>query len=54
MKKENLDVYVTSSNAKMFAANTLTQFRDRSSEIRVNPLSFAEVYPLFPNQTLAF
>jgi hypothetical protein len=28
----------------MLSTDILTQFRDRSDEIRVNPLSFAEVY----------
>ena len=42
--KENVDVYVTGSNSRMLSSDILTQFRDRGDEIRVNPLSFAEVY----------
>ena len=44
MKIPNADVYVTGSNSKMLSSDILTQFRDRGDEIRVNPLSFAEVY----------
>ena len=44
MKIKNADVYVTGSNSKMLSSDVLTQFRDRGDEIRVNPLSFAEVY----------
>lgn len=40
----NLDVYVTGSNSKMFSSDILTEFRGRSDEIRVHPLSFAEYY----------
>lgn len=40
----NLDVYVTGSNSKMLSSDILTEFRDRSDEIRVHPLSFAEYY----------
>lgn len=44
MKLPNADIYVTGSNSKMLSSDILTQFRDRGDEIRVNPLSFAEVY----------
>ena len=44
MKIPNVDIYVTGSNSKMLSSDILTQFRDRGDEIRVNPLSFAEVY----------
>ncbi len=39
---ENLDVYVTGSNSRMLASDILTEFRGRSDEIRLHPLSFAE------------
>ncbi len=41
---QNLDVYVTGSNSKMLSSDILTEFRGRSDEIRVHPLSFAEYY----------
>ena len=44
MKIPNADIYVTGSNSKMLSSDILTQFRDRGDEIRVNPLSFEEVY----------
>ena len=37
----NIDVYVTGSNSKMLSTDIVTNFRDRGSEIRVYPLSFA-------------
>ena len=40
----NLDVYVIGSNSKMLSGDILTEFRGRSDEIRVHPLSFAEYY----------
>ncbi len=40
----NLDVYVTGSNSKMLSKDILTEFRGRSDEIQVHPLSYAEYY----------
>lgn len=40
----NLDIYVTGSNSRMLSSDILTEFRGRSDEIRVHPLSFAEYY----------
>lgn len=42
MSRPNLDVYVTGSNSKMLSRDIVTNFRDRGSEIKVYPLSFAE------------
>ena len=47
MKLPNADIYVTGSNSKMLSSDILTQFRDRGDEIRVNPLSFAEIYECY-------
>lgn len=41
---KNLDVYVTGSNSKMLSKDVLTEFRGRSDEIRMHPLSFEEYY----------
>ncbi len=40
----NLDVYVTGSNSKMLSSDIMTEFRGRSDEIRMHPLSFEEYY----------
>ncbi len=40
----NLDIYVTGSNSRMLSSDILTEFRGRSDDIRVHPLSFAEYY----------
>ena len=40
----NLDIYVTGSNSKMLSSDILTEFRGRTDEIRVHPLSFSEYY----------
>ena len=40
----NLDIYVTGSNSKMLSRDILTEFRGRSDEIQVHPLSFSEFY----------
>ena len=42
--QKNLDVYVTGSNSKMLANDILTEFRGRSTQIHVYPLSFEEYY----------
>ena len=42
--EEYIDVYVTGSNSKMLSTDVVTYFRDRGSEIKVYPLSFAEYY----------
>ncbi len=44
MKIPNADVYVTGSYAKMLSKDVPTQFRDCGDEIRLHPLSYAEVY----------
>lgn len=41
---DNLDIYVTGSNSRMLSSDILTEFRGRSDEIRVHPLSFGEYY----------
>lgn len=38
----NLDIYVTGSNSVMLSNDVLTNFRGRSDEVRVHPLSFKE------------
>ncbi len=40
----NLDIYVTGSNSRMLSSDILTEFRGRSDEVRMHPLSFYEYY----------
>ncbi len=42
LKKNNLDVYVTGSNSKFLSSDIITEFRGRSTEIKIYPLSFKE------------
>lgn len=42
LRKDNLDVYVTGSNAKFLSKDIITEFAGRGDEIHMYPLSFAE------------
>ncbi len=42
LRRSNMDVYVTGSNAKSLSSNVITEFAGRGDEIRMYPLSFAE------------
>ena len=46
MALPNLDIYVTGSNSRMLSKDIATNFRDRGTEIRMFPLSFAEYYAM--------
>ena len=46
LKKSNLDVYVACSNSKFLSSDIVTEFRGRSTEIKVYPLSFLEFVEL--------
>ena len=41
---KNADTYVTGSNSKFLSSDIITEFRGRSDEIRVYPLTFKEYY----------
>lgn len=41
---KNAEVFVTGSNAKFLSKDVITEFRGRGWEIRLRPLSFAEIY----------
>jgi len=42
LRKDNLDVYVTGSNALFLSKDIITEFRGRGWQIHINPLSFKE------------
>ena len=42
LRKDNMDVYVTGSNAKFLSKDIITEFAGRGDEIHMHPLSFAE------------
>jgi len=42
LHKDNLDVYVTGSNAKFLSRDVITEFRGRGFEVKMLPLSFSE------------
>ena len=42
MKRPNMDVYVTGSNARFLSKDVITTFRGRGDEVRIHPLSFQE------------
>lgn len=42
LRIENADVYVTGSNSKFLSSDIITEFRGRSDEIRLYPLSLSE------------
>ena len=42
LRKKNMDVYVTGSNAKFLSKDIITEFAGRGDEIHMYPLSFAE------------
>ena len=46
LEMENVDVYVTGSNARFLSKDVLTTFRGRGYEIRVTPLRFREYFPV--------
>lgn len=43
MKIPNVDLYVTGSNSRLLSSDIMTEFRDRGDEVRLYPLTFAEV-----------
>ena len=48
IRMENVDVYVTGSNARFLSKDVITEFRGRGDEIHMYPLSFAEFMSVYP------
>lgn len=47
LRKDNMDVFVTGSNAKFLSSDIITEFAGRGDEIRMFPLSFAEFMTVY-------
>ncbi len=47
LRKQNVDVYVTGSNAKFLSKDIITEFAGRGDEVRMHPLSFAEFMSVY-------
>ena len=51
MKRTNIDVYVTGSNARFLSKDVITTFRGRGDEVRIHPLCFREYMSAQPDTT---
>lgn len=47
LRKDNMDVYVTGSNAKFLSKDIITEFAGRGDEIHMYPLSFSEFMSVY-------
>lgn len=47
----NVDLYVTGSNSRFLVSDVITEFRGRGDEVRVYPLSIAELHEAFPEKS---
>ena len=47
IRKKNVDVYVTGSNARFLSKDVITEFRGRGDEVHMHPLSFAEFMSVY-------
>lgn len=48
LRRENIDVFVTGSNAKFLSKDIITEFAGRGDEIHMYPLSFREFMSVYP------
>lgn len=46
-RKQNVDVYVTGSNAKFLSKDIITEFRGRGDEVHMYPLTFSEFMSVY-------
>ena len=44
LNMSNVDIYITGSNSRFLSSDIITEFRGRSHQIRIYPLSFKEFY----------
>ena len=54
LHKPNVDIYVTGSNSRFLSSDIITEFRGRGDEVRVRPLSFSEIRPLYDSDDEAW
>ena len=47
LRKENMDIFVTGSNAKLLSKDIATEFAGRGDEIHMYPLSFSEFMSVY-------
>lgn len=47
LRKENVDVFVTGSNARLLSKDIATEFAGRGDEVHMHPLSFAEFMSVY-------
>ena len=47
LRKDNMDVFVTGSNAKFLSKDIVTEFAGRGDEVHMYPLSFAEFMTVY-------
>ena len=47
LRKDNMDVFVTGSNAKFLSSDIITEFAGRGDEIHMYPLSFSEFMTVY-------
>lgn len=53
LRIENVDVYVTGSNARFLSKDIITEFRGRGDELHINPLTFAEFMSVYEGDRAA-
>ena len=53
LRMRNVDVYVTGSNAKFLSKDIVTEFRGRSFEVKMYPLSFGEYMSVYQGSVQA-
>lgn len=47
LRKKNMDIYVTGSNARLLSKDIASEFAGRGDEVRMYPLSFAEFLSIY-------
>ena len=50
IRRKNVDVYVTGSNAKFLSKDVITEFRGRGDEVHMYPLTFAEFMSVYEGE----